>query len=55
MTERFKPLDDRVALSVAELPDDMAAELDTALADMKDVTPASGLIPTFGTLVFWRR
>ena len=38
--ERFKRIDDRVAMSVADMPDDLAAELDRALDEMKDVKPA---------------
>lgn len=38
--ERLKKLDDRVSMHVSDLPDDLVAELDKALEDMKDVEPA---------------
>lgn len=38
--ERLRSLDTRTAMSVADMPDDLAAELDRALDEMKDVKPA---------------
>jgi prevent-host-death family protein len=38
--ERLKKLDDRVSMHVSDLPDDLVAELDKTLEDMKDVEPA---------------
>ena len=38
--ERYKSLDDRVSMSIEDLPDDLAAELDRSLKEMKDVKPA---------------
>ena len=38
--ERYQSLDDRVSLSMGDLPDDLAAELDSTLEEMKDVDAA---------------
>lgn len=38
--ERFKALDDRVAMHPSDLPDDMVAELKASLEDMKDIEAA---------------
>jgi len=38
--ERLKKLDDRVSMHVSDLPDDLVAELDKTLENMKDVEPA---------------
>ena len=35
--ERLKAMDDRVACHPADLPDGLAAELDAALEDMRDI------------------
>ncbi len=38
--ERYKSMDDRVSLSMGDLPDDLAAELGSTLEEMKDVEAA---------------
>ena len=38
--ERYRSMDDRVSLSMGDLPDDLATELDTTLEGLKDVKPA---------------
>lgn len=38
--ERYRSMDDRVSLSMGDLPDDLAAELDSTLEEMKDVEAA---------------
>jgi len=38
--ERFKSIDDRVAMSIADLPDDLVQAMDDGLEELKDVEAA---------------